>query len=525
MTFPREGESGSLLQDLLAASAARRAEQVAVIVGAERFTYAELESRARGLAATLCARGVAPGDRVVIFGDNTLEVVLAFWATLMAGGVAVVTSALARAERVAYVLEDTGATALVTFASLAPAFLESATRSAHLRVVIVAGALPGGKLQRLPGGVHWEEAEASSDRAAAPAPHGAGGALAAIIYTSGSTGQPKGVMHTHASLRAAARAIVEYLGLAPHDVLFGALPFAFGYGLFQLIAATAVGGTLVVERGFAFPASVLARLSAERVTCLAGVPSVLALLDGVEKPSDVDLSCVRIVTNAAAALSSRHVEIVRRLFPRAVLFSMYGQTECIRGTYVPPAALARKPTSIGIPIPYSEAWLVDEHDRRVAPGEVGQLVLKSPHVMSGYWKRPAETAAKLRPGPLGERVLYTGDLATRDEEGFFHFVARMDDIIKSRGEKVAPVEVERVIMDLPGVREVAVIGVEDDLLGQAIKAILVVDDRDGRAKLTAGDVLQHCRARLESYKVPKHVAFVDDLPRTTNGKTAKAALS
>ena len=143
--------------------------------------------------------------------------------------------------------------------------------------------------------------------------------------------------------------------------------------------------------------------------------------------------------------------------------------------------------------------------------------------MSGYWKRPEETAAKLRPGPLdGERVLYTGDLARRDEEGFFHFVARMDDIIKSRGEKVAPVEVERVIMDLPGVREVAVIGVEDELLGQAIKAILVV--KQG-AKLTAGDVLQHCRARLESYKVPKHVAFVDDLPKTTNGKTAKAALS
>jgi amino acid adenylation domain-containing protein len=523
MTFSREADSGSLLQDFLVASAARRPEEVAVIVGTERFTYAEIELRARGLAAALCARGVAPGDRVVIFGDNTLEVILAFWATLMAGGVAVVTSALARAERVAYLLEDTGATALVTFASLAPAFLDSATQSPRLRVVLVSGALPEGKLERLPGGMHWEEAEASGDPASVPMRRGADGDLAAIIYTSGSTGQPKGVMHTHASLRAAARAIVGYLGLAEHDVLLGALPFAFGYGLFQLVAATAVGGGLVVERGFAYPAHVLARLSAERVTCLAGVPSVLALLDGVEKPSDVNLSCVRIVTNAAAALSSRHVEIVRRLFPRAVLFSMYGQTECIRGTYVPPTALERKPTSIGIPIPNSEAWLVDAHDRRVGPGEVGQLVLRGPHLMSGYWKRPEETAAKLRPGPLdGERVLYTGDLARRDEEGFFHFVARMDDIIKSRGEKVAPVEVERVIMDLPGVREVAVIGVEDELLGQAIKAILVV--KQG-AKLTAGDVLQHCRARLESYKVPKHVAFVDDLPKTTNGKTAKAALS
>lgn len=523
MTFSREGDSGSRLEDFLVASRARRPQEVAVIVGAERFTYAEIESRARRLAAALRARGVAPGDRVVIFGDNTLEVILAFWATLMAGGATVVTSPLVRAERLAFLLEDTGATALVTFASLAPAFLECATRSPHLRVVVVAGALPEGTLERLPGGVRWEEAEASSDAPPAPAQRGPNGDLAAIIYTSGSTGQPKGVMHTHASLCAAARAIVDYLGLLRHDVLFGALPFAFGYGLFQLIATTAVGGGLVVERGFAFPAHVLGRLSAERVTCLAAVPSVLALLDGVEKPTEMDLSCVRIVTNAAAALSPRHVEIVRRLFPRAVLFSMYGQTECIRGTYVPPAALERKPTSIGIPIPNSEAWVVDEQDRKVGPGEVGQLVLRGPHLMSGYWRRPDETAAKLRPGPVdGERVLYTGDLARRDEDGFFHFVARMDDIIKSRGEKVAPVEVERVIMDLPGVREVAVIGVEDDLLGQAIKAVLVVQNG---TTLTAGDVLQHCKARLESYKVPKHVAFVDALPKTTTGKTAKAALS
>ncbi len=511
------------LSDYLEASAARHPDKVALVSGEKRVSYDALASRARALSNALLARGLRRGDRVVVFGDNTEETVIAFFAILEAGAVAVIVSPLTRPERLAYLLEDTRAHTLITTEALSPIFLDVAPRSPHLRAVVVSGALPVGELERLPGGVGFREAEAEGDPCRPPPRRALELDLAAIIYTSGSTGNPKGVMHTHGSLRAAASSIATYLELTPDDVLLGALPLAFGYGLFQVIVGVAIGGTVVLERGFTFPAHVLSRIAKERVTCVAGVPSAFALFGALQPSAEPHGSSVRIVTNAAAALTVRHVEIIRRFFPEARLFSMYGQTECIRGTYLPPDALESRPTSIGIPIPNSEAWLVDEHDRPVGPGRIGQLVIRGPHLMRGYWERPTETAAKLRPGPLpGEVVLYTGDLARVDDDGYFHFVSRMDDIIKSRGEKVSPKEVECAIAELPGVREVAVIGVADEVLGQAIKAFVVVEDG---AVVSARDVQRHCQTRLENYMVPKHVVFVPDLPKTSTGKITKVGLA
>jgi acyl-CoA synthetase (AMP-forming)/AMP-acid ligase II len=167
-------------------------------------------------------------------------------------------------------------------------------------------------------------------------------------------------------------------------------------------------------------------------------------------------------------------------------------------------------------------WIVDENDRRVGPGEVGQLVIRGATVMRGYWEKPEETAKKLRPGPLpGETVLYTGDYCKLDEEGYLYFVGRMDDIIKSRGEEVAPKEVENAIVDLPGVREAAVVGVADPVLGQAVKAFVVLDDG---ASVTEKDILQQCARRLENFMVPKSVEIVAELPKTSTGKIKKTGL-
>jgi acyl-coenzyme A synthetase/AMP-(fatty) acid ligase len=178
--------------------------------------------------------------------------------------------------------------------------------------------------------------------------------------------------------------------------------------------------------------------------------------------------------------------------------------------------------SIGIPIPNCDAWVVDEQRRPVAAGETGELVLSGPNVMLGYWERPEATATKLQPGERpDERVLFTGDLARFDSDGFLYFVSRTDDIIKSRGEKVSPKEVEAAIAELPAVREVAVVGVEDELLGQAVKAFVVLEPD---TTLNAREVQRHCQARLEGYMVPKHVVFIADLPRTSNGKVARNEL-
>jgi acyl-CoA synthetase (AMP-forming)/AMP-acid ligase II len=202
---------------------------------------------------------------------------------------------------------------------------------------------------------------------------------------------------------------------------------------------------------------------------------------------------------------------------------MYGLTECKRCTYLPPADIERKPTSVGIAIPNTELWLVDENDARLGPGETGQLVIRGATVMRGYWEKPEATAKKLRPGPLpGELVLYTGDLCKLDDEGYLYFVARMDDVIKSRGEKVAPKEVETTITNLPGVKEVAVIGVPDELLGQAVKAFVVLEEG---VTMTERDLQKLCQQRMESFMVPKFVTFVADLPKTNTGKVKKTGLS
>jgi acyl-CoA synthetase (AMP-forming)/AMP-acid ligase II len=213
---------------------------------------------------------------------------------------------------------------------------------------------------------------------------------------------------------------------------------------------------------------------------------------------------------------------LRRTFHWARLYSMYGLTETKRTLYLPPEEVERRPGSVGIAIPGTEVWIEDEQGNRLGPGEVGELVVRGRHVMRGYWEAPEATAQRFRPGPLpGERVCYTGDLFRMDADGFLYFVGRKDDIIKSRGEKVAPKEVENVIYELPGVVAVAVVGVPDPILGQAIKAFVVTKNAD----LTEMQVLAHCRSRLEDFMVPRYVEFRDELPVNTSGKIARRELT
>jgi len=238
--------------------------------------------------------------------------------------------------------------------------------------------------------------------------------------------------------------------------------------------------------------------------------------------SKFDLSSLRYITNTAAALPVSHILQLREKFPHATLYSMYGLTECKRVSYLPPEELDRRPGSVGIAIPNTEVWIVDEEGNRVGPGVVGELVIRGSHVMQGYWEKPEETAKVYRPGRYpAERILYSGDLFKMDEDGFLYFVGRKDDIIKSRGEKVAPKEVENVLYALDGVVEAAVVGVPGPILGQAIKAFVV--PAEGRT-LTERDVLRHCAAHLEDYMMPKYVEFRDSLPKTSSGKIKKTGL-
>ncbi len=509
---------GTLLHHDLRRHAAERPDAIALVLGEDRVSYGELLRRANGVATALRARGVARGDRVTILLENSVEFVAGLLGTLFIGAVTMPVNPTTKEDKLAYMLRDARASALLTEDGLAPVWAPAVSASPSVGTVLVAG-----------GGAHASAGAATVDGwpsardATVDEPLLIDQDLAAIIYTSGSTGNPKGVMLSHLNMVSACRSVSTYLGLRSDDVIFCALPLSFDYGLYQVLMSFRVGGRVVLERSFALPVQGLKVMERERATVFPGVPTMFSMLMALRNLERFDLSALRLMTNTAAALSEEHIRRLRMLFPQATLFSMYGLTECKRVTYLPPEQLDIRPTSVGRGMPNEEVWLVDEEGRRLPNGSTGELVIRGSNVMRGYWEKPEETAQRLRPGPIpGEMVLHSGDLFRTDEEGWLYFVARKDDIIKSRGEKVSPREVENAIHALEGVFEVAVIGVPDELLGQAIKAFVAL--KPG-ASLTPREVIRHCHTRLESFMVPKHVEFVDELPKTGTGKIRKTGLA
>ncbi len=507
-----------LLHHDFEAALSRHPMKVALVCGTAQHTYSDVDLRAREIAAALEQRGIRRGERVALFLDNGIEFVAGVVAILRIGSVFMPINPLTKGDKLAYMLADARASALLTSDVLAPVWTGGLAQLGALHTVLVSGALPAGSDSR---------ALAWPDRTT-PAPASQAGRetidqdLASIIYTSGSTGFPKGVMLTHLNMVSAARSVSTYLGLRESDVILCALPLAFDYGLYQMLMAFRLGATLVLERSFSFPVKVLEVMARQRVTVFPGVPTMFSMLMALTNLAQFNLATLRLITNTAAALSEVHIRQLRSLFPQATLYSMYGLTECKRVTYLPPEQLDIRPTSVGRGMPNEEVWLVDDEGRRLPNGATGELVIRGSNVMRGYWEKPEETARRLRPGPIpGEVLLYSGDLFRTDSEGWLYFVSRRDDIIKSRGEKVSPREVENVLHMIEGVYEVAVVGVADEVLGQAVKAYVTL--KPG-VQLTERDVIRHCLARLESFMAPKFVEFVAELPKTDTGKIKKTGL-
>ncbi|TIU26498.1 MAG: AMP-dependent synthetase, partial [Mesorhizobium sp.] len=373
-----------LLHDYLTHAASRVCDKVALVCGGQRVTYGELEARSNAIAQHLASAGVARGDRVMIFADNTVETVVAFWAVLKANAVVCIVNPLTKSDKLDYLLNDCRPTALITDRHLHSIFSEPARNCPSLRRVIVSGPIIDTELAGLPHAVRWDSVVAA-DGSVPPARRCIDIDLAAIIYTSGSTGEPKGVMLTHRNMTAACTSIASYLKLCEDEVILNVLPLAFDYGLYQMIMAFRTGARLVLERSFAFPAQILGLIKEERVTGFPGVPTIFAALSDLKSLKDHDFSSIRYVTNTAAALPLKHILMLQDLFPDARIYSMYGLTECKRCTYLPPEDLERKPLSVGVAIPNTEMWIVDEHDKPVGPDVVGQLVIRGATVMKGYW--------------------------------------------------------------------------------------------------------------------------------------------
>jgi long-chain acyl-CoA synthetase len=515
-----------LVQDYLTRSADRFPDKTALVFGAERWTYRALNDAAQRLAFALADAGVRRRDRVAVLLDNSSEAVISLFGTLKAGGGFVLLDGSMKAKKLRYVLLDSGAAVLVAHVDKSAVVSEAFADESVRCNIIWVGAKTAASSDIGTRSVYWDEV--MKDCASTPAGDETCPGdlcidqdLAALIYTSGSTGEPKGVMSSHHNMISAARSIINYLKNGSGDIILSALPLSFDYGLYQIIMAVMFGGTVVLERSFAFPVKILERITEERVTGFPIVPTMAALLLRMKNIGDYDLGSLRYMTNTAAALPVEHIRRLRAALPHVTLYSMYGLTECKRVSYLPPEELDRRPDSVGKAIPNSEVIIVKEDGSEAAPGEVGELVIIGSHVMCGYWNAPELTAASFRTGRHpGERRLYSGDLFKKDEEGYLYFVGRKDDIIKSKGEKISPREVEEVLCSMQGVAEAAVVGVPDEILGQAVKAFVVA----AGAALNERMLLKYCSTRLQPLMMPKYVEFVESLPRSSNGKVDKKAL-
>ena len=483
--------------------------RVAVTEGARALTYGALWVEVCKFADELRARGVGRGDRVAVVLPNSIEAIVAWYGTWHAGAAVVPLNVQARSRDIGPWLEHCEAAAVVHEAGNADVDAALAGRgSARLLRISVA---PSAQLSTM---LPWAWSDAgSSDRA--PPPEGAD-ALALVLYTSGTTGRPKGVMLSHANLSANVDAIVAYLGLASSDSIVSSLPFYYSYGASVLNTHLAVGARLVIEPNLVFPTVLVETMARERVTGFAGVPSTFALLLNRVKLDKHDLTSLRYVTQAGGGMAPALTKRVREALPSARLFVMYGQTEATaRLTWLPPDRLDEKLGSVGLPLVGVDLEVRREGGEIAAVGEVGEVWVRGANVMLGFLNDPAATNEVIRDGWLG-----TGDMGHRDADGFLFLAGRRTDMIKTGAHRVHPADIEEVVAEIEGVVEVAVIGIEDEVLGQAVKAFVVA-----ASSISAERIKAHCRERLAVYKIPKQIEFVSFLPKSASGKIQRSKLA
>ncbi len=494
-----------------------RAEKIAAIDRGGRVTYAQLAARAGQVADWLIARGIQPGDRVVVHLHKGIDEVAAMFGAWKMGAVVVNVNIRWTPAQLAYVARDCRARAVI------------GPRKA-LAAMTGDNALPDGtaflvqgKAEGLAQGADLWTALAA-DSGSAPDESDPSG-LAMIIYTSGSTGAPKGVMLSHRNIRVGAISVAEYLGLDDSDRLLSVLPYSFDAGLNQLTTMMLTGGT-IIHQPLTMPAEIVHMARTERATGIAGVPPLWNQIVYLLLDNPTELPALKRITNTGGKIPPNILEVLPQVFPGVDIYLMYGLTEAFRSTYLPPAKFAAKMGSIGRQIPNAQVFAIKHGEGIAGPGEQGELVHAGPLVSMGYWEKPEITAEKIRHCPeladiLGDApVVYSGDLVRVDEDGDLWFVSRMDDMIKTLGYRLSPTEVEDAISQSGLVSDVVAYGVDDVDLGQAVHVAVTYLPQGSEQAIT-----KHCMHTMAHYMRPKYFhAWDGAMPRTASGKLDRPAI-
>ena len=494
------------LPDLLTAARTNQPSHSAVIDGGERVTYEHLAEKAGRFAKLIVDSGVQRGDRVALYLPRSIDAIAALFGTWIAGAVGVIVNDVLKARQVNHILTHSEASLLITSERLLASIDQPVLPISHIRM-IDAIPLPHEAIQARPA---------------------IGNDLALLIYTSGSTGMPKGVMLSHSNLLAGANIVSDYLALTGDDVLISLLPFSFDYGLNQMLTSMLVCGTLVIERAV-LPAEICNTLERERVTGMACVPMVWQQLFHGRSPFfRRSFPSLRYVTNTGGRMPEPIVHAFRKTHPHVRIYLMFGLTEAFRSTFLPPEEVDRHPTSIGKAIPNCEILLLSESGEICKPGEVGELVHRGATVSMGYWRDPQATAQRFRPAPfqtgkggIPEMAVFSGDYATMDEQGFLYFQGRKDQLIKSRGMRISPEEIEECIYASGLVAHaVAFSSPKND--GDT-RIIVAVVPRDAEGFASEG-LIEYGRREMPEYMRPDEVWPVESFPQTSTGKPDRVRL-
>jgi long-chain acyl-CoA synthetase len=501
----------TLIHHFLEHSAHAYPDKTALIHGEIRASYAEINNRANHLASWLIANKVSNGSRVVVLLENSLEYVVSYYGVLKAGAVAVPLSTGLKPESLRDLLKELGPSIMISSGKFERMLAASNLESFHFRALLFKDSKIDWSSSPL-AVVAWEDI-CQTPSIANVHTNVEEHDLASIIYTSGSTGTPKGVMLSHNNIVSNTRSICAYLRLTENDIQMAVLPFFYVMGKSLLNTHFAVGGTVVINNKFAFPAAVLKEMVAEQVTGFSGVPSTYAYLlyrSPLAKYRD-KLQSLRYCSQAGGHMSRQTKEELRRVLPdHTKIYIMYGATEAsARLTYLEPDRFFDKMDSIGKPIPGVQIQVLDSSGKEQPPGELGELVAYGPNIMQGYWKDP-ETTSRV----LNGNGYHTGDVCYKDNDGFFFVQGRKDNLLKVGGHRINTQEIEDAILASGLVIEATVFGIPDKLLGHKLVAVASPKDHN----CSKNNILGYCGQTLPKYKIPASVQLLRALPKTSIGK-------
>ncbi|MDC0601909.1 acyl-CoA ligase (AMP-forming), exosortase A system-associated [Aliiglaciecola sp.] len=513
----------TFFDELVSQTATKHHNKCALIFKEQQLTYAELEQKVAKLASGLNHLGLKRHDRVAVYLPKLPATIVSFFAISRANGAFVPVNSVLKAPQVQHILNDCDVRVLVTSSDRLRGLQTILTACPSLEHVILVDKLIDIDVADLKISLIDEVTGDTMGPS-----HRADNDMAAILYTSGSTGKPKGVVLSHRNLVAGAQSVSEYLENTQNDVLLALLPLSFDYGLSQITTAFLTGATVVLLDYF-LAGDVVKTIEKHQVTGLAAVPPLWQQLMKA-KWTEAATSQLRYFTNSGGAMPLVTLSAIRNTFPNAKPVLMYGLTEAFRSTYLASELVDERVGSMGKAIPNAEVMVVREDGSECDVDEPGELVHRGPHVSLGYWNDAAKTAERFKPAPaklgglmLQEMAVWSGDTVKRDADGFLYFVGRKDEMIKTSGYRVSPMEVEEACYQgAEEVDEAVACGVNDLELGQAI-VLMIVKKAD--SDVADKDILNKCKKAMPNFMHPKYVEFRDSLPRNPNGKVDRSSLS